>query len=282
MNNEMLVSAPRLNEMIQADQCIVIDCRFALTDPEKGRADWLDSHIPGSCYAHLDQDLAAPVTQHSGRHPLPNIADFAQFLASCGWVPGKLLVACDDGSNAIAARLWWLMGWVNQPAALLDGGFAAWVNAGLPLESGPPTVPAAPVAKLFADEKMTVTVRQVEANLDSSEFITIDARGAERFSGRVEPLDSKGGHIPGALNRPFQSNLADDGCFKKPDALRAEFSELIGDLNAENIVHSCGSGVTACHNLFAMELALLQDSRLYPGSWSEWIREPGRPIETGN
>ncbi len=282
MSDELLVSGQRLHELIRADQCVVVDCRFSLAAPDRGRAEWLTAHIPGSHYAHLDYDLAAPITPKSGRHPLPDEIEFAEFLASLGWVPGKLLVACDEGSNAIPARLWWLMRYFNQPAALLDGGFAAWVKAGLPVESGLTQVQPAPVTKLVGDKGMVVSGRQVMANISSRQFTIMDARAAERFSGRVEPLDTIGGHIPGSVNRPLQLNLAGDGCFKKPDILSSEFSDLLGTIEPEEIVHSCGSGITACHNLFAMELARMHDSKLYPGSWSEWIRNPEYPIDTGN
>lgn len=282
MNNKLLVSARRLHELIQLRQCLLVDCRFALTDPEKGRAEWLAAHIPGAGYAHLDDDLAAPVSPESGRHPLPDAAAFAKFLASLGWSPGKLLIAYDDGSNAISVRLWWLMRYFDQSAALLDGGLAAWIEAGFSLEAGPPQTQPAPVTKLSGDNRMIVSCRQIEANIQSRQHALLDARAAERFSGQVEPLDTKGGHIPGALSRPLQLNLAEDGRFKAPEVLLSEFSDLLGGTISAQVVHSCGSGVTACHNLFSMELAGLKHSMLYPGSWSEWIRNPDRPIEKGN
>jgi len=282
MHDEILISVHRLQELQQAGQCLVFDCRFSLTDPEKGREDWLLNHIPGARYAHLDEDLAASVSPESGRHPLPDPAEFAKFLASVGWTPNSLLVAYDDGSNALSARLWWLMRYFDQPAALLDGGFAAWLEAGLPLESGATQVTSVALSDLRSSDSMIVNTHQVEANIEKPEFTILDARAAGRFSGQIEPLDSKGGHIPGAVNRPLQLNLDENGCFKSPDLLRREFSELLGQTEAKDIVHSCGSGVTACHNLFAMEVAGLRDSRVYPGSWSEWIRNPTHPIETGD
>jgi thiosulfate/3-mercaptopyruvate sulfurtransferase len=281
MNDEILVSVKQLHELIQAGKATVVDCRFDLSRTNKGRAEWLAGHIPGAFYAHLDDDLAAPIEAHSGRHPLPLTADFAQYLASIAWSDGKLLVAYDDGSNAIASRLWWLMRYFGQPAALLDGGLAAWKEAGLPLEEGESGVEAAPVEQLVPHERMIVSSDAIHDSLESPQMVVLDARAPERFSGEAEFLDSKAGHIPGALNRPFGDNLDDEGRFLDPEILKAQFEAALGGVATGSVVHSCGSGVTACHNLFAMELAGLGATRLYPGSWSEWIRDPERPLETG-
>lgn len=281
MQPEILVSPERLQQLIIAGDCLVVDCRFDLSNVEKGRNDWLAGHIPGAHYAHLDDDLAAPVTPRSGRHPLPETSAFAQFLASLGWTEGQLVLACDEGSNALAGRMWWLMRYFGQPAALLDGGLAAWQEAGLPLESGPVESPPAPVPRLQANTSMAVSSEQVLENLESKADIVLDARSPERFSGQIEPLDTKGGHIPDSVNRHMELNLALNGKFKAPAVLRSEFEALLGETQAASIVHSCGSGITACHNLFAMELAGMGTGRLYPGSWSEWIRDPARPISTG-
>jgi thiosulfate/3-mercaptopyruvate sulfurtransferase len=282
MSSEILVSPDRLQQLIAAGDCLVVDCRFDLSDAAKGRNDWLAGHIPGAHYAHLDDDLAAPITAWSGRHPLPETGAFAGFLASLGWTEGQLVVACDEGTNALAGRMWWLMRYFGQPAALLDGGLAAWKEAGLPLETGPVVSRPAPVAGLQAITTMSVSSEQVLENLESKDDVVLDARSAERFSGQNETLDSKGGHIPDSVNRHMELNLALNGKFKDPATLRSEFESLLGGTTAAAIVHSCGSGVTACHNLFAMELAGMDASRLYPGSWSEWIRDPSRPIEMEN
>lgn len=282
MSSEILVSTDRLQQMIIAGDCLVVDCRFDLSDVNKGRNDWLAGHIPGAHYAHLDEDLAAPVMDHSGRHPLPDSRAFAEFLASLGWSEGQLVVACDEGSNAFAGRMWWLMRYFGQPAALLDGGLVSWQEAGLPLESGPVKSRQAPVADLQALPTMAVSSEQVLKNLELKDFVVLDARSPERFSGQSEPLDTKSGHIPGSINRNLQQNLAVSGKFKAPAKLRREFEALLDVTDAASIVHSCGSGVTACHNLFAMELAGIGTGRLYPGSWSEWITDPERPIATGN
>jgi len=281
MNSTILISAPQLNELIGSGLCVVVDCRFDLTNPAKGRATWLSGHIPGAFYAHLDDDLAAPVQPDSGRHPLPDVDDFSRYLASIGWTDKHLLVAYDDGSNAISSRLWWLMHHFGKEAALLDGGLTAWKSAGLPLESGEPLVDASAVAALEDGSLQTVSSGEISGSLDSGDLLVLDARALERYAGETEPLDTEAGHIPGALSRPFSDNLQADGRFLDPEALRAQFEELLGDAPPERIVHSCGSGVTACHNLFAMELAGLGNSRLYPGSWSEWIRDPSRPIRQG-
>ncbi|MEE8496352.1 MAG: sulfurtransferase [Xanthomonadales bacterium] len=282
MSSEILVSPDYLHELITAGDCLVVDCRFDFSTVNKGRNDWLAGHIPGAHYAHLDNDLAAPVTVRSGRHPLPETGAFAGFLASLGWSEGQLVVAYDARSNALAGRMWWLMRYFGQPAALLDGGLAAWKETGLPLETGPVVSRRVPVPCLQAISTMAVSSDQVLKNLESKDNIVLDARSPERYSGQNELLDAKGGHIPGSVNRYLQLNLTLNGQFKDPATLRSEFEALLGETAAAAIVHSCGSGVTACHNLFAMELAGMGTGRLYPGSWSEWIRKPSRPITTGN
>lgn len=282
MSTNILVSAAELDSLIDAGQCVVVDCRFDFSDTAKGRNDWLAGHVPGAAYAHLDDDLASPIEPHSGRHPLPDPDHFAGYLASNGWTPGTLLVAYDEGANAVAARLWWLMRYFGQPAALLDGGLAAWVASGRPLESGEPERRAADPAKLTPALGAVVNSAAILQQLGTGALQVVDARASQRFSGEVETLDAQAGHIPGALNRPFGANLERNGRFKAPGELRREFETLLGDRERASVVHSCGSGVTACHNLFAMELAGLDGSRLYPGSWSEWIRDPDRPIALGN
>lgn len=281
MNSEILVSAPQLNDLISDGICLLVDCRFDLTNAGKGRADWITAHIPGAVYAHLDDDLAAPVQADTGRHPLPEPARFAGFLASLGWSGDKLLVAYDEGSNAISARLWWMMRYYGKRAALLDGGLRAWQEAGYSLESGATQAFTSVTEQLVADPGMIVSADFISQRLGSAQAVVLDARAPERFSGAVEPLDTRAGHIPGALNRHFTENLDDSGRFRDPQELRSEFETLLGDTKIENVVHSCGSGVTACHNLFAMELAGLDSSLLYPGSWSHWITDPGRPVSTG-
>jgi thiosulfate/3-mercaptopyruvate sulfurtransferase len=277
----ILVSAAELDALLDDRRCVVVDCRFEFSDTNKGRADWLAGHIPGAAYAHLDDDLSAPITEQSGRHPLPDPERFADYLASIGWTPGKLLVAYDEGPNAVASRLWWLMRYFGQSAALLDGGLAAWVASGRPLESGEPERSATEPVRLVPDEAMEIGTEGILKTLGEDEILVLDARATQRYRGEVEPLDTRAGHIPGSLNRPFGANLEQGGKFKSPSALREEYLDLLDGRDPKCVAHSCGSGVTACHNLFAMELAGLQGTRLYPGSWSEWIRDEARPIETG-
>ncbi len=279
MNKDILVSAARLSELIDDDDCVTVDCRFDFSDTNKGRSDWLAGHVPGASHAHLDHDLSSPIEAHSGRHPLPDPAAFAAYLASIGWTRGRLLVAYDEASNAVASRLWWLMRYFGQPSALLDGGLAAWKSAGYELETGENSPNPAAVVGLVPDESMLINTPALQAGLEK--LTVLDARASERFSGEVENLDTRAGHIPGSLSRPFGSNLQMNGRFKNPGALNTEFKAALGKADSKSVVHSCGSGVTACHNLFAMELAGLEATRLYPGSWSEWIRDPSRPIETG-
>jgi thiosulfate/3-mercaptopyruvate sulfurtransferase len=279
VNKGILVSANQLNELIRHNQCVTVDCRFDLVNPETGRQEWLEGHVPGASYAHLDNDLAAPIEAHTGRHPLPETGKFAHFLATIGWTEDKLLVAYDDASSAYAVRLWWLMRYYGKPAAVLDGGLAAWKAAGFDLQAGEERCDFSAVPELVADHKMILTSAQVHSGLD--ELAIVDARASERFRGEFETLDTKAGHIPGGLNRPFGANLHMNGRFRDPEVLKEEFSDLLEEAGLDTVVHSCGSGVTACHNLFAMELAGLPGTRLYPGSWSEWIRDPDRPIATG-
>ncbi len=280
MNNDILLAPERLNNLIQDGTCTVVDCRFDLANPESGRASWLGGHIPGASYAHLDEDLAAPVQANTGRHPLPGAQQFSRFLASAGWSADKLLVAYDDGSNAIASRLWWMMRYFGRKAALLDGGLAAWIHGGFPLETSVPRISPAGEETLKPDPRMTVSSSLLFDNLNSGEWVVLDARARERYTGEVEFLDTKAGHIPGALNRPFNENLETSGRFKLPEQLKIQYETLLGGRPGK-VVHSCGSGVTACHNLFAMELAGLGATHLYPGSWSEWIRDPKRPVKIG-
>lgn len=279
MNEQILVTANQLDGLIRQDRCVVVDCRFDLVETEQGRAAWHKGHVPGAAYAHLDKDLSSPIGPGTGRHPLPDTGVFAAFLASIGWSEDKLLVAYDEGPNAIAVRLWWLMRYFGKKAAVLDGGLAAWRAAGYRLESGVPDLPPSIVPDLEAKESMVVSTGELLASERSA--LVLDARASERYRGDVEPLDTKAGHIPGSINRPFASNVLINGRFRDPAELEREFREQLGDVEWENVAHSCGSGVTACHNQFAMELAGLPGSRVYAGSWSEWIRDPDRPIETG-
>ncbi len=282
MNDRPLVSAAELADLLAAGgQCVIFDCRFDLRHPEQGRNSWLAGHIPGAVYAHLDEDLAGTVTSSSGRHPVPHARSFASFLARSGWAPGLRIVAYDAQGGALAARLWWLMKYFGHDCvALLDGGIKAWTSASGPLEAGPVTPQRQPFTHLRATQGMALDSRQVADGLADGSILLLDARAADRFQGLAEPLDTKAGHIPGARNLPFQANLR-EGYMRQPAELRRAFKQCLGERDPSAVVHMCGSGVTACHNMLAMELAGLGGSRLYPGSWSEWIRDPGRPAATG-
>jgi thiosulfate/3-mercaptopyruvate sulfurtransferase len=288
MNPDLLISAEELRADLGQEGgdmpgLLVVDCRFNLADPTEGRSQWLKGHIPGAAYADLDQDLAAPVTPSSGRHPLPQRTCFAAWLASAGWRPGMRMVAYDAQGGAFAARLWWLMRYFGQPVVqLLDGGWPAWLAMDGELAQGEewvaPTSAAEILAALQPQEDMVVDVTALEPALRDGALALLDARDPARFAGEIEPIDPVAGHIPGAHNRPFNFSLDDRGRFLELVDLRADFDDRLEDRASDTVVHMCGSGVTACHNLFTMELVGLAGSRLYPGSWSEWIRDPGRDI----
>jgi len=275
----LLISAEDLNKAQQNESVLVVDCRFDLSDTDKGHRNYLHAHIPGAVYAHLDDDLSGPLTSDSGRHPLPAAEKFSGFLARSGWSAGTRLVVYDDGGGSIAARLWWLMKYFgHEDVALLDGGFPAWQSAGFELETGQSTIAAAEAVKLKSRDDMVVATKEILENLSVHGMTLVDVRAAERFNGEVEPIDSVAGHIPGSINFPFQQNLDTDGRFKPIAAIQQELHALQGARPSADLVFMCGSGVTACHTIFAAGLARLQGAKLYAGSWSEWIRDPSRPI----
>lgn len=278
---EPLIDPQELNALIESGHAVVVDCRFDFSNPDKGRQDWLAGHIPGAHYADLDRDLAAPITPSSGRHPLPENAEFARFLSSIGWTADKVLVAYDGGTSMLSARLWWQMRYLGFEARVLDGGLAAWKGSGLPLQQGAVDVVPSVAPELGGDQTLHVTTGEVQANLEQADFMILDARASDRFRGENETLDTAAGHIPGAVNFPFGRNLEMDGRFKPVAELRRQFESVLAGAEPSAVVHSCGSGVSACHNILAMEAAGLGGSRLYVGSWSEWIRDPDRPVETG-
>lgn len=277
-----LVDVAALARALGRADWVVVDCRFTLTNPAAGKAAYDNGHIPGARYAHLEDALARPPAAHEGRHPLPDPERFAATLGSLGIAAGDTVVAYDEGSGAIAARLWWLLGWLgHERRAVLDGGFAAWQAAGQPVEQGAPDFAARRYEPRRAPRPdAVVTTSEIERVLAAGDLL-VDARAALRYRGEQEPIDPKAGHVPGARNRPFSDNVTADGRFRSPAELRAELAELLGDRRPEQLVAMCGSGVTACHLLLAMEVAGLPGGRLYAGSWSEWIRDAARPIRTG-
>jgi thiosulfate/3-mercaptopyruvate sulfurtransferase len=259
---------------------LVLDCAFDLGDPDQGRVTYLTGHLPGAHYVDLERDLSGSVTGSNGRHPLPARTAFAATMRRLGLKRGQQVVAYDGSGGIYAARLWWMLRWLGHaPVAVLDGGRAAWVNAGLPLEVGEPTM--AREGDFAIAEPLVgtpVTADDVLANIETGELQVIDARDAARFGGAPHPLDTVSGHIPAATNRFFRDNLAADGRLLPADKLAADFAEALGGRPADRAVLQCGSGVTACHNALAMEVAGLKGARLYPGSWSEWTSDPSRPI----
>ena len=279
MAAQILVSATELNSIRNHSDYVIFDCRFDLNDTHAGLKAYLEAHVPGAVYAHLDDDLSSPITSTSGRHPLPDEALFASFLARSGWSPGKQVLAYDDAGGSIAARLWWLMKYFGHDCgALLDGGINVWREAGFELESGQSNPAVQQAARFHANRKLVHSVSDIIEGLSSGDILLVDARAAERFAAQVEPIDTVAGHIPGAVNYPFMLNLAADNSFHPVNRLHGAFRRLAGDFDVQDLVHMCGSGVTACSNIFAAELAGLEGSKLYVGSWSEWIRDPSRPV----
>lgn len=277
---ELLIGVHDLAPHLSDSGWCVFDCRHDLTNRDFGRRVYAEAHLPGATFLHLDQDLSGPMTGMNGRHPLPDPEQLARRLAACGVNNNTQIVAYDDAGGMFAARLWWLARWLgHNRVAVLDGGLQAWSAAGQPLTSAV----TQPQAGNFrpALTPLWVDAAYVEAHLEHPEMTLIDARSPDRFRGENETLDPVGGHIPGALNRFFKDNLGTDGRFKAPSRLRDEFTPLLHGRPATEVVQQCGSGVTACHNVLAMELAGLNGSRLYAGSWSEWCANPSRPVATG-
>jgi thiosulfate/3-mercaptopyruvate sulfurtransferase len=281
MTIRTLVSVSELAAMQARADVLVVDCRQDLADAGKGRRDYLDAHIPGAVHADLAQDLSDLSKKGVGRHPLPGDATFSGALSRWGWRPDLDVVAYDDANGALAAaRLWWLLRLAgHERVAVLDGGLAAWRAAGLALEAGDVSRERT-VADVAIDRDQVVWFDEVERSRDGS-IMVLDARAAPRYRGDVEPIDAVAGHVPGALNRPYSDNLDATGRFKPAAELRREFERLLGTREALVVAHSCGSGVTACHNLLAMEHAGLHGSRVFAPSWSGWISDPSRPVATG-
>ncbi|PIE25273.1 MAG: sulfurtransferase [Neptuniibacter caesariensis] len=276
-----IISAGQLKASIANPDWVVLDCRFNLMDTAAGRASYSESHISGAYYLHLDNDLSSVITPLTGRHPLPEPVLLAEKLGRCGIYPNTQVVVYDDCSGMMAGRCWWLLRYLGHEAvAVLDGGLPAWQSAGGELTAEEPDESKAPDAQfsLQLQAAVNLSTEQLQAELAAKSATLVDARSAERFRGEVEPIDPVAGHVPGAINRPLTDNLQDDGHFKPADQLKTEWLAVIRDLPPEQIVHMCGSGVTACHNQLAMEIAGLKGSRLYSGSWSEWIRDPMRPV----
>jgi thiosulfate/3-mercaptopyruvate sulfurtransferase len=277
-----LIDPATLAAHLEDPNWIVIDCRFDLADPPKGEALYFESHIPGARYAHLDRDLSGTKTGTNGRHPLPTANEMRARFGALGIRPGTQVVAYDADSGMYAARLWWMLRYMGHEAvAVVDGGLARWVREGFATRGGAETATPA-VFEGAPRESWRLAASDVLRGLGASDQVLVDARAEPRFRGDTEPLDAKAGHIPGARNYFFQRNLTEDKTFRKADDLRANWLALLAGTPAQQTVMYCGSGVTACHNLLALEHAGLHGARIYPGSWSEWSSDPKRPIATGD
>ncbi|WP_257264179.1 sulfurtransferase [Endozoicomonas sp. ONNA2] len=280
----LLIEPEILATLLQDQHLVVLDARFSLADPKQGRVMYNREHIPGAVYADLEADLSGLVIPgKTGRHPLPDSADWQATLRRWGINKNSQVVVYDDGSHAMAARAWWLLRWAGiSQTMILHGGIKAW-----PAGHYPVTTEVAAVAGNQADFTMghmpTISAQDVMAQIETEgerrRYKLIDARTYKRFRGDEETIDSQGGHIPGAVCHPFVENLDKNGRFLSADHLREIFTALIGEDSRP--VFYCGSGVTACHNIFAMELAGLSGATLYPGSWSEWITDPRHPVARG-
>lgn len=260
---------------------VIADCRFELTNERAGHEAYVTAHIPGAVYVSLARDLSAAPTGSNGRHPLPTVEEMAATFGRLGIDRSRQVVAYDDETGMFASRLWWMLRYVGHDAvAVLDGGWTRWMREQRPTRGG--TESRQPATFVPAPRpEMRVEVGDVLATLARGDALLVDARGAERFEGRTEPLDRVAGHIPGALNRHYKTNLAADGTLLPPETLRAQLGTLLGSRAPAETVMYCGSGVSACQNLLAMERAGLPGARLYVGSWSEWSADPSRPVETG-
>lgn len=284
MSLARLLSASQLAEQLSQPDLRILDCRFALDNPAYGHARYVEGHIPGACFADLERHLSGPVVKGvTGRHPLPDPADFQERLRDWGVNQDSTVVLYDDGPGAFAARAWWLLAWLGKRDAvyLLDGGFQAWQAAGLPV-TAQVDEPARGNFIAHPDPSLVLDAERLGHRLGDPALTLIDARALPRFRGEVEPLDPVAGHIPGACCAPFTDNLGAEGRFLPADQLRQRFERLLNGRSPEQLVAYCGSGVTACHNLFALSLAGLPLAPLYAGSWSEWITDPARPVARGD
>ena len=275
-----LISSAQLSSHLGDPTFVIVDCRFSLDDVEWGRREHARCHIPGAVYAHLEADLAGAKTGANGRHPLPDPEAFRRTLGQLGIANDAQVIAYDQDNGMYASRLWWMLRWMGHPAvAVLDGGFAKWLGEGQPTSAG--TEHRAP--RVFAGSPrpdLLATSDDVAALSGRRDWLLLDARAPERFRGETEPLDRVAGHIPGAANHFYKFNIEQDGTFRSRDELRRQLRGDLGDVQADRVVCYCGSGVTACHNLLALEHAGLPGAKLYAGSWSEWSSDASRPVET--
>jgi thiosulfate/3-mercaptopyruvate sulfurtransferase len=273
-----LISTSELASRVAREDWAVVDCRFRLEDPGWGEREYVRQHIPGAAYAGLDADLSGPKTGRNGRHPLPSPDALVETFGRLGITSGIQVVVYDQDNGMFASRLWWMLRWMgHDPVAVLDGGFAHWLSEGRPTESGRPRIEPRKFAGAPRNE-MLADVRDVAGSSPSSTLL-VDARAPERYRGEIEPIDRVPGHIPGAVNHFFRTNLQEDGRMRPVEELKARWQATLGGMKPDEVITYCGSGVTACQNLLALEYAGLGGARLYPGSWSEWSSNPSRPVE---
>ena len=275
-----LVQAETLSIALGRSDLAIVDCRFSLANPGAGESAYLQGHIPGAVYAHLDRDLSDHAKHGEGRHPWPDAATFTAKLGRWGISPQHQVAVYDDGDGAIAARLWFLLRALgHQKVAVLDGGWSRWTALGLKVETSVPAPSNQRYSGTF-DSTRLLDATQVQARLAEGDLL-VDARAADRFRGENEMIDRIGGHVPGARSRPYADNLV-DGRLRPPVELAAEFRALLQARTPEHVIVMCGSGVTACHHLLAMERAGIPGAKLFTGSWSGWISDPSRPVATGS
>ncbi|MFA5921509.1 MAG: sulfurtransferase [Methylococcaceae bacterium] len=277
-----LISATTLHQHLNDPNWVVVDCRFSLANSDAGDYAYRHGHIPHARYAHLNRDLSSAITDFTGRHPLPDFTLLAKKLGAWGIANDSQVIVYDDAGGAFAGRLWWLLRCLgHDKVAVLNGGIQQWQKQGFSLTTTLPAIKPA-TFRPYLNTAYWLNASQVQNCLAKKAVCLIDARTPERYRGEQEPIDPVAGHIPGAQNRAFQSNLDNQGLFLSADSLHNQFKKLIGTSRPEQVVHYCGSGVTACHNLLAMEYAGLTGSKLYAGSWSEWIRNKNRPVASGS
>ena len=284
MNYTNLIEESDLLSNLENPDWVIVDCRFDLANPGWGFQDYQRDHIPGAVYAHLNDNLSGPTSPLTGRHPLPKMEIFANHLSGWGIDETKQVVVYDTSGGSFAARLWWMLRLVGHEAvAVLNGGFGKWKSDNYPSHSGVETNRPATfhLSQNLPSDKF-VNAEEVEQIRTDPNFCLIDARTQERYRGEQEPIDPVAGHIPGAINRFHGLNLQTDGTLKSKSVLRAEFENLLKGIDPKNVVVYCGSGVTSCHHLLALDVAGLKGARLYVGSWSEWIRDSKRPRATSN
>ena len=279
MTYSTLISCEELARHLDDPDWRIFDCRHQLADVAYGNKSYARGHLPGAFFMHVDRDLSGTMNGVNGRHPLPDPQQLAGKLGAAGVTRQTQVAVYDDDGGMYAARLWWLLRWLGHDrVAVLDGGIGRWLRLGYPLSTASPQSQSAPAAFTVDLRAWKVDVDEVQANLEKNAFYLVDARGPDRFRGENETMDPVGGHIPGARNRFFRDNLDAEGAFRPAAELRQEFLGLLAGAEPAQTVMYCGSGVTACHNLLAMEIAGLPGARLYAGSWSEWCADPKRPV----